>query len=127
MTTPRICTLTVARGVRLENTDVAKRSGVNVKGLAFLALKDVCATRYGAPDFDAWVAKHQLHDLRAITAASWVPAEFYYSLMEYVVATHHHGDATEAANIAGECAKQEINGFFRFALGFTTPSMVLGL
>ena len=113
MTPPRICTLTVAPGIRLESTDVAKHSGVKVKGLAFLALKDVCATRYGAADFDAWAVKHQLHDLRAITAASWVPAEFYYSLMEYVVATHHRGDAREAANLAGECAKREINGFFR--------------
>lgn len=119
-------TLEVSPGVTLSPLDLSKPSGLHVKGFSFFTLRDVSAARYGAQEFERWAVANRI-DTRAVTAASWVPAEHYYSLVETLLARHHGGDPREAAPLADECARQEISGAYRFVLSFTSPLMVLRL
>ena len=123
MSAPR---LEVAPGVTLGRVDTTRPSGVNVAGFSFLTLKHISHTRYGPTDLETWAASHRL-DARAVTAGSWLPVELYYSLVETLLERHHAGDPRAATDLAGECARHEINGLYRFVLSFSSPLMVLRL
>jgi hypothetical protein len=122
----RIAKLTVAPGVKLGPIDLSVKSGVNLKGFSLQALCEVVSERFGAAFVDAWKQKADV-DLRAVTATTWFPLEYYYHLIEHCVAVQYGGDASRAVELGVLTAKREINAFFRFVLAFTTPSMVLGL
>ncbi|MGV3620183.1 MAG: hypothetical protein ACO1OB_05175 [Archangium sp.] len=119
-------TLVVAPGVQLAPVDFKKKSGVNLKGFSLEALCTVASERFGADIVENWKTLAEV-DLRAVTATAWFPLEYYYHLVEYLVTRRLHGDTRAAAEIGAITAKKEINAFFRFTLGFTTPSMVLGI
>lgn len=121
-----IPTLKLGPGVQLAPVDFTKKSGVNLKGFALEALCNVAAERFGADVVESW-KKLAGVDLRAVTATAWFPLEYYYHLIEHLVTQRLHGDARGASEIGATTAKQEINAFFRFVLGFTTPTMVLGI
>ncbi|PZR05938.1 MAG: hypothetical protein DI536_31240 [Archangium gephyra] len=121
-----IPTLQVAPGVQLAPVDFTKKSGVNLKGFSLEALCNVASERFGADIVENW-KKLVGVDLRVVTATAWFPLEYYYHLIEYVVAQRLEGDARAASHIGAMTAKKEINAFFRFVLGFTTPTMVLGI
>ncbi len=122
----RIATLEVATGVELAPVDLTKRSGINLKGFSLITLCEVATERWGAASVDAWKKQSDL-DLRVVTATTWFPLEYYYHLVEYLVATHLGGDPRAASELAATVARREINAFFRFVLSFTTPSMVMGV
>lgn len=122
----RIAKLTVAPGVKLGPIDLNVKSGVNLKGFSLQALCEVVSERFGAAFVDAWKQKANV-DLRAVTAASWSPLEYYYHLLEHCVTQQLGGDPSRGVELGVLTAKREINAFFRFVLAFTTPSMVLGL
>lgn len=125
-TNDRIVTLQVAPGVKLSPVDTSRLSGVNLKGFSLIALCDVATERFGAGAVDAW-KKSLGVDLRAVTATTWFPLEYYYHLVEYLVTHHLRGDPRAASELAATVARKEINAFFRFVLAFTTPAMVLGI
>lgn len=118
--------LKVAPGVRLAPVDFTMRSGVNLKGFSLEALCNVATERFGAEPVETW-KKLAGVDLRAVTATAWFPLEYYYHLVEYLVTHQLGGDARAASELGAITAKREINAFFRFVLGFTTPTMVLGI
>ena len=122
----RIAKLTEAPGVKLGPIDLSVKSGVNLKGFSLQALCEVVSERFGAAFVDAWKQKAGV-DLRAVTATTWFPLEYYYHLIEHCVAVQYGGEASRAVELGVLTAKREINAFFRFVLAFTTPSMVLGL
>lgn len=124
--TVSIPTIEVAPDVQLARVDFTKKSGVNLKGFALEALCGIASERFGAASIEAW-KKQAGVDLRAVTATAWFPIEYYYHLLEYLVAQHLGGDARSAWELGDATAKREINAFFRFVLAFTTPTMVLSI
>jgi len=118
--------LEVPVGVQLSPVDVTRPSGVRIKAFSLLALEEVATARFGAPVVAEW-RKSVDFDFAAVTATTWIPVEYRYHLVEFLVARSFDGDARRASEIGSLVGKKEINGFFRFVMQFTSPSLVLGM
>jgi hypothetical protein len=126
MSEGRVPRLSVAPGVLLTDIDPLRPCGERIKGFSFQTLLAVCQARYGPSAFSSWAVRYGL-DQRAIAASASLPIEYLFSLAETVINERHGGETTALVDLASECVTHEINGFFRFVLGFTSPTTLLRL
>lgn len=125
----RVAAVTNPRGLTVRGVDYERLLGEKMKGFSLLKLLDVMEV-YEPGLSTAWretlpPAMHALADPRSITSVSWVPIELYYDGVAFIVARKLGGKAHAGVDVGHMTAAGEINSFFRFVLGFTTPVMVL--
>ena len=126
MSSRAIPELEVPVGVQLAPVDVTKPSGVRIKAFSLLALEEVTTAKFGAGVVAEW-RKSVAFDFASMTATAWIPVEYRYHLVEFLVARYFDGDPHRASELGSLVGKKEINGFFRFVMQFTSPSLVLGM
>jgi hypothetical protein len=105
-------------------------SGVQYKGFTVHHLLAYVAERYGDSFKDEVVEAlpetlRRHADPARTLAASWVPAETYFGILQYVVDVKNSGEARAAARIGYEVTVRDIHAFFKMVLKFTSPSMVM--
>lgn len=118
--------LEVPVGVTLAPVDVTRQSGVRIKAFSLLAFEEVVAEQFGPALVAEW-RRSVAFDFASMTATAWVPVEYRYALTEFVVTRALSGEPRRAWALGALVGQKEINGFFRFVLRFTSPTLVLGM
>jgi hypothetical protein len=128
----RVSPITSSGNVTLGPVTCQPLCGKQMKGFGLLHLIETAKARSGADAMAGWAERlppsvQPFVKPGALTSVGWVPVELYYSAVEHVIATHHPADRTQAIDLGHAVASRDIGAFFRAAMRFTNPPMILSL
>lgn len=126
----RVAPLHDTTGLPFVPVDVSRPCGGTMKGFALLHLLD-SMDAIGPGTVDAWrdtlpLAARAATDRKIITSVAWIPVEYYFDAVTWLTRRQNVGPRG-ALSLGHEMASRDIGAFFRFVLGFTTPSTVVTL
>jgi hypothetical protein len=126
----RVPLLSNPRGVRFEPVDVTRPSGAHMKGFPLLHLLELM-DQQGPGVATAWrealpPAARAQAERKNVTSVAWLPVELYFHGVEWLARSRFGGPrgGLEAGHFT---ATQDIGAFFRVAMAFTSPPLVLGV
>lgn len=130
--TGRVPVLSNPQRVVLLPVDPSRPCGARMKGFGLLHLLEHAEATYGADAMRGWaealpVPLQSFANVKGLTSIGWLPMELYFSAIDHLVKTQHHGDTRAAADIGHVMATRGIGAFFRAAMSFATPPTVVSL
>lgn len=120
------------RGFPWTPADPAQPTGARMKGFALVHLLDWMNEKHGEGAVQHWVGSlperlRPTVDRRSLTSIGWIPIEFYFSAIRFLVDTYSQGDVRAALSLGHAIATLDISTFFRAAMSFASPTTVLSL
>lgn len=130
--TGRVPVLSNPGRVPLLPVDPSRPCGGRMKGFGLLHLLEYAQGKHGADVMKPWVEQlpaplQRYTQTAGLTSIGWLPMELYFSAIEHLVKTQHHGDVRAALDIGHAMASRDIGAFFRTAMSFATPPTVFSL